>query len=298
MTEIAPYLHHIRTAYPDLAIGHIRQVEGGQYNVVLIADERLIFRFPRFAAGVERLRYESALLAAIRPRLTLSVPEPRYASFVPPEPGAAFVGYPLLPGDPLWRERVAVSDPAVRDRLAAQLAGFLRSLHAVSVGDLPAGTPLALGFTDPDWRVGWTSLCGRIEALVLPRLGAATRALLVAEFAAFLNDDANFAFAPTLIHGDFGTGNILWDRARGAITAVLDFGAAGLGDPACDLAALLTYGEAFAQAGYAAYPALATLLSRARFYRSTFALQEALYGVEHGDDAAIARGIAPYALGE
>jgi hypothetical protein len=36
------------------------------------------------------------------------------------------------------------------------------------------------------------------------------------------------------------------------------------------------------------------LLPRARFYRSTFAIQEALYGVEHGDEAAFERGIAPY----
>ena len=64
-------------------------------------------------------------------------------------------------------------------------------------------------------------------------------------------------------------------------------------DPACDLAAFMTYGEGFAVSGFAAYPELATLLPRARFYRSTFAILEAPYGVEHNDEAAFARGIAP-----
>jgi hypothetical protein len=68
--------------------------------------------------------------------------------------------------------------------------------------------------------------------------------------------------------------------------------------PACDLAALLTYGEPFAQKVLAAYPALRPALPRARFYRGTFAAQEALYGVEHGDPAAFARGIAPYLTDE
>ena len=290
-----PYLRRIRAVYPELAIERLRRDDSGQYNVVLIADEAIVFRFPRFAGGVARLRAETELLRSLRPHLSLPIPEPRYASFDPPESGRAFAGYPLLPGEPLWHERVAaIGDRAVRNRLAAQLAGFLRELHAIPVGALPAAPPPAWGFATTDWRAECRYLYGRIETLVLPRLAAAIRERLAAHFAAFLNDGANFASPPTLIHGDFGTGNILFDPALGAVTAILDFGFAGLGDPACDLAALLTYGEDFARAGFAAYPDLATLLPRARFYRSTFAIQEALYGVEHGDEDAFARGIAPY----
>ena len=56
----------------------------------------------------------------------------------------------------------------------------------------------------------------------------------------------------------------------------------------------MTYGEEFAGSGFDAYPELATLLPRARFYRSTFAIQEALYGVEHNNEGAFVRGVAPY----
>jgi aminoglycoside 2''-phosphotransferase len=250
-------------------------------------------------AGVERLREETALLRAIRPYVGLPIPEPRYVCFEPPVPGRVFVGYPLLDGEPLWRERVAaiaaIDDGPTLGRLATQLATFLRELHGIPLAALPESCPVACSLEGPDWRTGWRRLHECIRELVLPRLDARTAGRIDTHFGAFLDDDANFAFPPTLIHGDFGTGNVLFDGLRGEVAAILDFGSAGLGDPACDLAAMLTYGEGFARAGFAVYPGLASLLPRARFYRSTFALQEALYGVEHGDEGAFERGIAPYA---
>lgn len=42
------------------------------------------------------------------------------------------------------------------------------------------------------------------------------------------------------------------------------------------------------------YPQAESLIPRARFYVSTFAIQEALFGVETGDKEAFYSGIAPY----
>jgi aminoglycoside 2''-phosphotransferase len=44
----------------------------------------------------------------------------------------------------------------------------------------------------------------------------------------------------------------------------------------------------------AVYPTLDTLWPRIRFYKGTFALLEALYGVEHDDAAALQAGLADY----
>ena len=62
----------------------------------------LIFRFPRHDAGIEKLETEVALLAQIRPFLTLPIPEPIYQSFTPRTVGQVFAGYRMLPGEPLW----------------------------------------------------------------------------------------------------------------------------------------------------------------------------------------------------
>jgi aminoglycoside 2''-phosphotransferase len=54
------------------------------------------------------------------------------------------------------------------------------------------------------------------------------------------------------------------------------------------------YGEAFVRSFTSVYPAVETFLDRARFYAGTFAVQEALWGLEHGDAAAFSSGIAAY----
>ena len=96
-----------------------------------------------------------------------------------------------------------------------------------------------------------------------------------------------------LKHGDFGPSNILWDEASRRVTGIIDFGSAGLGDPAYDFAGLLSgYGEGFLARCVPHYPGLEALLPRARFYGSTFALLEALYGVEHDDQRASRAGLA------
>jgi aminoglycoside 2''-phosphotransferase len=116
-------------------------------------------------------------------------------------------------------------------------------------------------------------------------------------FETHLADAATFAYTPALIHGDFGASNILYDAKARAISGIIDWSSAGLGDPAVDLAALIcpaSYGEEFAARLAGVYPGVAELLPRARFYIGTFALQEALFGVEQGDDEALRRGLEEY----
>jgi aminoglycoside 2''-phosphotransferase len=104
-------------------------------------------------------------------------------------------------------------------------------------------------------------------------------------------------FTTSLRHGDFGPTNILYDPQTPLISGVIDFGSAGLGDPAVDIAALIgpvSYGETFAELLMPTYPGVDALLERARFYAGTFALQEALWGLDHNDPNAFQHGMANY----
>ncbi len=283
------YIAALYAAYPNLRIERMRLNDEGQYNDILIVNDDLIFRFPRHNEGIEKLEKEIALLDRIRLTLPLPVPEPTYHRFVPRAVGQVFTGYRLLPGEPLWRETVAtITDPAIVRRLAIQLAGFLHDLHSIPNDHVADVLAVA------DWRQLWDDLEAEIRAALFPHMPQGARERIAARFAAFRDDPGTFAFTPTVIHGDFGSGNLLWDARAGTMTAVIDFGSAGIGDPALDIAALLTYGEPFVRHGFAIYPAMEAMLPRARFYLSTFPLQEALYGIEHDDPDAVERGLAPY----
>ena len=68
-----------------------------------------------------------------------------------------------------------------------------------------------------------------------------------------------------------------------------------MGDPAYDFAGLLSgYGEGFV--GYCGdvYPEVEVYMGRIRFYQGTFALLEALFGVENGDQEAFKAGLEKY----
>jgi aminoglycoside 2''-phosphotransferase len=98
-----------------------------------------------------------------------------------------------------------------------------------------------------------------------------------------------------LRHGDFGTGNLIYDPEARRMAGVIDFGGAGLGDAATDMAGLLSsYGETFLARCAAYYPAIEAASTRIRFYYGTFALQEALFGIENGDEQAFASGMATF----
>ena len=68
------------------------------------------------------------------------------------------------------------------------------------------------------------------------------------------------------IHGDLGQRHILFDPRQSCITGVLDFGVAGVGDPAQDLAVILNcYGESFVRRMARFAPEIRGMMDRARF---------------------------------
>ena len=114
-------------------------------------------------------------------------------------------------------------------------------------------------------------------------------------FEGYLNDASNFEYEPVLKHGDFGPSNILFDEEKQTVTGVIDFGSSGMGDPAYDFAGLLSgYGEEFIEWCGDVYPGVKVPMRRIRFYQGTFALLEALFGVEHGDEEAFEAGLEKY----
>ncbi len=285
-------VQRIRDVYPELVIETVRFNGDGQFNDILVINEELIFRFPRYAHGVERLAVETAILSAIQDYVSLPIPDPVYRSRGAQVVGEVFVGYRMIPGEPLWRDTLlAINDDATLQRLATQLARFLHELHTVPAEALALDLPIS---DSPD---NWMDMYTRFYEKLFPYMRPDARDWVVHHFETFLADTRSFNYKPVLRHGDFGPGNILFDPTTRVITGIIDFGSAGLGDPAVDLAGILCpagYGEAFLSRFYRVYPEIELMLARARFYAGTFALQEALYGIEHGDQEAFERGIAQY----
>lgn len=286
-------LESIHEAYPDLLVESVRAHGGeGQFNHILILNETLVFRFPRYKQSLDPTRREIELLKQIHGLVPLPIPNPVFTRLDPPVVTKVFMGYPFLPGKPLWRKMLdGIEEQEVQVRLAAQLAGFLQALHQITIDR--AASDLPVSETRQEWEVMYRAVQDELFGLMRPDAVDQVKA----HFERFLDDPSLQEYSPTLRHGDFGPSNILYHAETRSISGILDFSSAGPGDPATDIAAISCYGEPFFSYILRAYPQNEALLKRAAFYQGTFALQEALHGLRSGDRAAFESGMAPYRMG-
>jgi aminoglycoside 2''-phosphotransferase len=287
--RLEQYAARIQGAYPALTVATVRRLGEGQNNDVLLVNGALIVRFPRYAQGIAALEREVTILRALQGRLPLAIPTPRYVALTPRLVGRVFMGYPLLPGAPLEPTVLSQLDEAEVATLARGLGDFLRHLHQIQLEEVLPGAA-----AQADLLAGWADLYARIQRHLFPAMRPEARAWATAHFETFLHSPQSRAISPVLIHGDLGASNILYEAQHRTVTGIIDFSGAGPQDPAVDLAALSTLRAGILDEVARTYPVTQALLDRAAFYCGTFALQEALFGVENDDEAAFRAGIAAY----
>ncbi|HLQ51040.1 MAG TPA: phosphotransferase [Terriglobales bacterium] len=291
MDEQLQYIQAIRDIYPDFKIDTVHLNQHGQFNDILLVNNETIFRFPKTLREAAKLVMETALLRSLQSRVTLPIPDPLYQSQESASIGQIFMGYPLLPGEPLCPERLQTLTEEQLQHVANQLATFLQHLHTTPAEALAVKLPDFQGCEE------WQDLYARFRSKLFPFMRPDAHMNVTRLFEDFLSDARNCAYVPALVHGDFGPGNILYNAQTNSISGIIDFSSVGWGDPAVDFAAILcsiSYGERFFERFALVYPGIESILSRARFYAGTFALQEALYGLEDRDHEAFENGIAEY----
>lgn len=278
-------INFIKEKIPNFTIHNYYKNEQGQNNDVLIINDEWVFWFPKYKGGIEQLKKETVILEGVATKLSIPVPTPEFQSFQPEEPGQVFTAYRLLPGSPLWREDMIGLEDAARRQAAEDLAVFLKELHSIPADTIPSPAQQNSAVEEME------DLYKRLETKVFPFMKQEAVEETEKRFTAYFSS-CQFAVA-NIVHGDFGCSNILWDKER--VTGIIDFGGAGIGDPAYDVAGILaSYGEEFMNMMIPHYPEIISFQERVHFYKSTFALQEALFGVENGDRQAFDNGLAGY----
>ena len=122
-------------------------------------DGRIVVKLPKHAAARARLRREAALLALVRPSVTLPVPDLHLV-----EGTEMFSWHEMLPGEHLSPDQYARLPEVARDRLGRDLGRFLAQLHRIGVQKAEAAGAVVL---DP-WRAA-----SQVLALAGPVLPAA-----------------------------------------------------------------------------------------------------------------------------
>lgn len=188
-------------------------VSAGTVNALYRVGDELVARLPRVASAVADLELERRWLPRLAPVLPVRVP-------VPVAVGVPGAGYPLPWAVYSWLDgSVPTAGSPV---LAAGLVEFLAALRRVDCTGAPASArAVHPKKRDAATRMAIAELRGTVDVDAVT--AAWERAVRVPAWDG----------PPVWVHGDLSPFNLL--TAGGRLTGVIDWGCAGVGDPACDL---------------------------------------------------------------
>lgn len=275
----------ISEAFPALELRSVRYFNAGWDYELWEINRDLLFRFPLREDCAAPLRIEARLLAELAEHLSTPIPRPEYISDGVEALPLPFFAYRKLDGVPL--EQAGASDDERRE-IAAQVGRFLRELHS-----FPTERAAALGvpvYSAESWRAFYEEFRAQCDRRFGPLLTKHEGERVADFWAAFLDDDRNFSFAPALVHADLGPDHILVSTETGKVSGVIDFGDARVGDPAIDIVGLHRIQEA-AMEGYGDL-ADETFRQRAQAYWQIGPFHEVLYGHDIDKREHIDAGLA------
>ena len=270
--DLSMYLERICSNFENVDLSNVELVTEGMQFVVVIADG-WVFRFARNEWGVNSLANEAKILELLRSRVELQIPRYEYLE-------SDFCAYRFLVGEALTFQVWQRLEPEVQARTMRQLGLFLQALHGTPLD----GHDLALSGAARS-REDWLRFYAEIETELFPKMLRFQRDWVKALFVPILENRLSFEHTPTLVDGDISVYHLLFDPQRLELTAKIDFGIAGIGDPAVDLACILiNYGEQGTKHVLEVYPQSQDFLERARFWAGTLELQWVYYGLKRNPE--------------
>lgn len=240
-----PLTEFLRQYDDSIGVGQVELMTGGaskeQYRVEILhpnrPPERVVLRLDALQSVMEtdRLR-EFDALRLVAPYV--DVPEARWVDSTGTTFGRPFLVTSFVTGvaKPTGRTNDSVSglqtdlDDNLRIALSSQFVEHLARIHSVPITEATAGS-LGIPSSDPleaaRWQVNWWTRVWHDDRVAAFPLVAVIEEWLHANLPA--HDEL------ALVHGDYRTGNYLFDEKTRTITSILDWELAHIGDHHEDL---------------------------------------------------------------
>ena len=227
-TNVPLVVRLLATQFPQWANLPIEPAHSaGTGNALYRLGDDMVVRLPRIPSAVGQVDKEQKWLPRLAPRLPINIP-------IPLAKGKPSDSYPWHWSVYRWLEGEDATIAPISDlrQAATDLAQFIAALQQIEATGAPPpgqhnfyrGVPLAM--RDQQTRDAIAALQGVID------VDEATAAWDAAV------ETPTWNGAPLWLHGDLHAGNLLVQQGR--LSAVIDFGGLGVGDPACDVMAAWT----------------------------------------------------------
>jgi aminoglycoside phosphotransferase (APT) family kinase protein len=205
----------IVASFPELQSARFTLHTIGCDSFAVDVDDRLIFKFPRHAEAETRLKAEAGLLAVLRSKVTMPLPDQQLHTGPP-----LFSCHVKLKGEHLLTAHYERLPIKARERLAADVALFFAELHALDPAAMTeAGAGPIGSWLPPDeiLRQAWPLLPQQLR-------GYAERTIK-----AWDNLEAD-PHGVTYGHFDSHGWNMAFDHDAARLNGIFDFGDSGFGD--------------------------------------------------------------------
>lgn len=219
----------VASQFPEWADLPVRAVDHqGWDNRTFRLGAELSVRLPSAVGYVPAVEKEQEVLPYLAGRLDVAVPEPVAL-------GGPGEGYPFPWSVRRWLDGTVAADAdrLDRERLAVDVGAALRQLRSIPA----AGGPVA-GAHSFHRGAHPSHYADEVDAALETLGGSVDRAACERVWSAAT---ATTWDGPAVwFHGDVAPGNLLVD-GDGRLSALIDFGTCGVGDPACDLVLAWTF---------------------------------------------------------
>jgi aminoglycoside phosphotransferase (APT) family kinase protein len=213
--------------YMDLPITAVEK-QGHDNRTYRLGDNMLI-RMPTDESYALKVPIEQNILPQLAPQLTVTIPVPIKMGVPSHSYPYPFSIYKWIPGTNL--SSITLNDNHL-EKLAIDLAKFLKELQGINNinGPMPGQHNWWRGAHISFYNEGAREQIGKLSKLI-----DTSKAIDLWEQAC----RTVWNNPPVWIHGDFAADNIL--IKDNSLSAVIDFGGMGLGDPACDFVIAWTF---------------------------------------------------------
>ena len=220
--DISLVRHLVDTQFPQWSNLPIKPVKfGGWDNRTFHLGEHMTIRLPSAEDYSLQVEKEHRWLPMLGPQLPLPIPTPLAMG----KPGK---GYPWHWSIYSWLDGNAASIDCITDlsEFATTLAKFLIALQECDATGGPMAGPHnfyrggALATYDAETRQAIAILDDKIDTDAVTDVWNTALS-------------STWQGTPIWVHGDIAVGNLL--VIQGKLSAIIDFGCLGVGDPACDL---------------------------------------------------------------
>ena len=271
--------------YPELDDRRLMSYSKNTEHDILIYDNQRIFKFPNQAVFARRLKKEIHFINFIRPYTSFELPAYDILK-------KHFASYKMIKGQSLRQMLADQRTHDVPNRILKSLAEFLQELHAIPFYE---EDKLPEAYLQKELR-DWQKLIEEAEQIIYPEAPFAMQQWIIdlrQWFEKHSDELEKWAFKKCLIHGDLSTHHIILNKRQTDIKGIVDFGFAGVGDPAIDIAAVLSQlGADNYKKMLSYYPDMESHQFRAKLWTLSTPLWWAIKGIKNSDRSWFFAGLA------